>query len=85
MQEQPRQSSEEGTRAGGERRGGSATRAGEPETGQPGEAPMPGGKAELSTATATGGSPQSPRDRQTDAAALAFALARLLLAFSSPG
>jgi hypothetical protein len=78
---QPRQRGEEGTRSGGERRGGSATRAGEPEAGHPRSS------AELSTATATGGSPQSPRDHHGSAAALALALPRFLpgLACSSPG
>ncbi len=63
---------------GGDRRGGSATRAGEPEAEQPGNTPEAGGSADLSSATATGGSPQSPQDRQVPAAAaaaLAFAFA----------
>ncbi len=74
---------------GGDRRGGSATRAGEPEAEQPGNTPEAGGSADLSSATATGGSPQSPQDRQVPAAAaaaLAFALARFFDDFvSSPG
>ena len=87
MLRQPRHLREDGTRKGGGRRGGSATRAGEPEAGQLDVAPMPGGNAESSTATATGESPQSPRDRHWSAADLAFALARFRpdFAASSPG
>ena len=71
---------------GGDRRGGSATRAGEPEAEQPDNAPDIGGSADLSSATATGGSPQSPQDRQGSSppAAAALALARFLADFVSP-
>jgi hypothetical protein len=71
---QPRQEGEEGSRTRGARRGGSATRAGEPAAGHSGVPPVPGGSARKSTATAAEGSPQSPQDRQ-GAAALAAALA----------
>jgi hypothetical protein len=74
---------------GGDRRGGCATRAGEPKAEQPGDAPEAGGSADLSSATATGEGPQSPQDHQDSAAplAFAFAFARLLadLVCSSPG
>ena len=73
--EQPRQKGEEGSRTRGARRGGVATRAGEPVTGHSWEPPEPGGSARRSTATAAEGSPQSSRDHQGPAAALALALA----------
>ncbi len=71
---QPRQKGEEGSRTGGARRGGSATRAGEPVAGHSVGPPVPGGSARRSTATAAEGTPQSPQDRQS-AAALAAARA----------
>ena len=71
----PRQKGEEGSRTRGGRRGGVATRAGEPVTGHSWEPPEPGGSARRSTATAAEGSPQSSRDHQGAAAALALALA----------
>ncbi len=74
---------------GGDRRGGCATRAGEPKAEQPGDAPEAGGSADLSSATATGKGPRSQQDRQISATplALALAFARLFadLVISSPG
>ena len=72
---QPGHEGEEGSRSGGARCGGSTTRAGEPVAGHSEVPPVPGGSARKSTATAAEGSPQSPRDHQGPAAALAAALA----------
>jgi hypothetical protein len=69
----PGQDSEEGSRSGGERRGGVATRAGEPEAGHSCEPPGPGGIEAKSTATAAVGIPQSPHDHHLPAAFAAAA------------
>jgi hypothetical protein len=71
---QPGQFGEEGTRAGGSGRGGSAAKAGASNAAAPGDHPVPGGSSDSSTATAAEGTPQSPRDHHL-ASALAFALA----------
>ena len=78
----PGQVSEEGSRSGGERRGGVATRAGEPEAGHSCGPPGPGGIEAKSTATAAVGIPQSPRDHHLPEA-FAAAAARFLAAFDS--
>jgi hypothetical protein len=75
----PGQSGEEGTRAGGERRGGVATRAGEPSAGHS-SPPSRGGSEAKSTATAAVGIPQSPQDRHLPAASAA---ARFLAALDN--
>jgi hypothetical protein len=69
----PGQVLEEGSRIGGERRGGVATRAGEPEAEHPRKPPGPGGIEAKSTATAAVGIPQSPHDRHLPAAFAAAA------------